>query len=54
MKKIFIEKIKDAFILDIEKHEDNRGYFQETFSVYKYITDCWRPAQINISSSKKM
>lgn len=53
MKKTLIKEIKDAFILEIEKHEDHRGFFQETFSVYKYTTECWRPAQINISCSKK-
>jgi len=53
MKKIQIPEIKNAFILEIDRFSDERGSFQELFSVYKYISQVWRPAQVNLSCSNK-
>lgn len=53
MKKTLIKEINDAFILEIDRYCDNRGYFQEMFSVDKYLNVAWRPAQINLSVSNK-
>jgi len=53
MKKTIVKEINNAFLLEIDRHYDNRGYFQETFSVNKYMDIAWRPAQINLSFSNK-
>ena len=52
MKKTLISEVAGAFVLDINRYADNRGYFQEVYSVAKdqYPLSCY---QINVSYSHK-
>lgn len=46
-----IKEVKDACVYEIDRFADNRGYFQEIFSIAKY--DDFNVAQVNISLSSK-
>lgn len=46
-------KVNDAFVYEIDRFEDDRGYFQEVFSNQKYGGDFWQVCQTNVSSSHK-
>lgn len=52
MKQTLISEVDGAFVLEIDRHSDHRGYFQEVYSVAKtqYPLSCY---QINVSCSNK-
>ena len=52
MKQIQISEVAGAFVLEVDRFSDNRGYFQEVYSVAKteYPLSCY---QINVSYSHK-
>ena len=53
---IFIEtKLKGAFILDLDRREDNRGFFARIFCQREFAQHGLKPliAQANIASNKK-
>ena len=53
---IFTEtKLKGAFILDLERHKDNRGFFARTFCQREFIQHGLKPiiAQANVSFNIK-
>jgi len=53
---IFIEtKLKGAFILDVERREDNRGFFARAFCQQEFAAHGLKPliAQANIAFNKK-
>ena len=53
---IFTEtKLKGAFILDIERHEDNRGFFARAFCQKEFAEHGLKPiiAQANVAFNKK-
>jgi dTDP-4-dehydrorhamnose 3,5-epimerase len=53
---IFTEtKLKGAFILDLKRHEDNRGFFARTFCQREFIQHGLKPiiAQANVSFNIK-
>lgn len=52
MKQIPIPEVKDAYILEVDRHTDDRGYFQEVYSVAKNAYAI-AAHQINISYSWK-
>src|SRR5256886_8652914 len=53
---IFIEtKLKGAFILDVDRHEDNRGFFARVFCQREFAMHGLKPliAQANVAFNKK-
>src|SRR5437667_12642165 len=53
---IFIEtKLKDAFILDVDRREDNRGFFARVFCQREFAMHGLKPliAQANVAFNKK-
>jgi dTDP-4-dehydrorhamnose 3,5-epimerase len=53
MKKTPIANIKNAFVVEVDRLTDERGHVQEIFEVNKFISEFWRPAQINTYNSNK-
>jgi dTDP-4-dehydrorhamnose 3,5-epimerase len=52
MKKTPISNINDSYIIELDRFNDDRGYFQEIFS-FSQNKEFSEVAQINISKSKK-
>lgn len=53
---IFTEtKLKGAFVIDIERHEDSRGFFARAFCQHEFTDHGLKPiiAQANIASNKR-
>ena len=46
-------KVNGAYVYEIDRYEDDRGYFQEVFSTQKYEADFWKVCQTNVSYSEK-
>lgn len=52
MRRTLISEVEGAFVLEFDRFSDNRGYFQEVYSVKK-DEYCLPSYQINVSCSKK-
>lgn len=53
MKKIPVTQVDGAYVIEIDRHNDRRGYFQEVFSSVRYDANLPHVAQINLSLSHK-
>jgi len=46
-----IEQVEGAYVVELDRFSDNRGFFQEIFSDHRY--DGFQPGQINVSRSSQ-
>lgn len=53
MQKTPIQEVDGAYVIEIDRYVDNRGYFQEIFSTARYAPEFPEIAQTNISFSDK-
>jgi|LakMenEpi03Aug12_release.lakeMendotaPanAssembly.Ray.scaffolds.fasta_scaffold71364_6 dTDP-4-dehydrorhamnose 3,5-epimerase len=45
--------VAGSFVIDFDRYEDDRGFFQEIFSTHRYSPEFPEVAQVNISHSNK-
>ncbi len=53
MNKNPVKEIAGAYVIEISRHKDDRGYFQEVYSSRKYSFTWMDIAQTNVSCSQK-
>lgn len=53
MRKIPIKEVEGAYLIELDRHDDNRGSFQELFSSIRYDANLPHVAQTNLSRSHK-